>query len=308
MKKLLFLSVILVLGTSLFAGTPHTVMGTVNAGGSAPAAFQFNAFIDTRPGEILTETSTGCGYNGGYYFINVGNFATQWAAGDQIVIQNECLTMEPLDYYGEETGTLTTDPVDNLGEWVLLDCIVPVELTSFQAEMQEEFAAISWITETESDMNCFNIYRDELLIHTEDATNSSQTTNYEFIDMEVENGATYIYDLEAVNLDGTAFTIGSTTLTIVIEPPDEFSNVTALYNNYPNPFKGTTAIKYAVKEGMTASLTIYNAKGQIVDTYTLGQTGVNGAEQVWNADTSGIYFYKLESEGISQVKKMLVLK
>ncbi len=195
-----------------------------------------------------------------------------------------------------------------VGVWGAWEQPVPVTLTAFQATMQGEFAAISWTTESESDMSIFNIYRDDLLIHTEDATNGTETTTYEFIDTEVVDGEEYDYDLEAKEQDGTALIIGSITFTIEIDPDPVYSEITALYNNYPNPFKGTTAIKYAVKEGKTATLTIYNAKGQIVDTYTLDQTNINGAEQIWNAETSGIYFYKLESEGVSQVKKMLVLK
>ena len=68
------------------------------------------------------------------------------------------------------------------------------------------------------------------------ATNSSQTTVYEFIDTDVENGATYVYDLEAVSTDGYAFGIGSTTLTIEIEPEPELPQATILHYNFPNPF------------------------------------------------------------------------
>ena len=71
------------------------------------------------------------------------------------------------------------------------DC--SVELTAYQATMQDEFVAVSWITETEGDMNCFNLYRDDLFIHTVEATNSAQTTVYEFVDTEVVEGETYTW-------------------------------------------------------------------------------------------------------------------
>jgi len=104
-----------------------------------------------------------------------------------------------------------------------------VELTAYQATMQDEFVAISWITEIESDMSYFNIYRNELLIHTEEATNSDQTTEYTFIDEEVVDGETYVYDLEAVCLDGTVFIIGSTTITVEFLPPVTLSHFSAEY-------------------------------------------------------------------------------
>ena len=324
MKKLFLLAFVL-LSLTIVAQNPHVVGGSMLYVGDALIPVEdwyWQAWELEDPGDIIDSNSPSSVY---YYDAPAGGYTmnlqdmVDWFVGHTLHIEYymcpmsgntapEGMHFEQVDYVLTGAGFDPIPPYPSPQYFDEILCITAVELTAFQAVMQEEFAAISWTTATESDMNCFNIYRDELLIHTEDATNSSQTTVYEFIDTEVVDGEEYVYDLEAVNLDGTAFTIGSTTLTIVIPPIDEFSNVTALYNNYPNPFKGSTAIKYAVKEGMTASLTIYNAKGQVVDTYTLGQTGVNGAEQVWNAETSGIYFYKLESEGVSQVKKMLVLK
>ena len=214
-------------------GTSHTVIWEVEG---HPAAFEFTAYIDTRPGEILTETSTGSVYQGGFVMFNVGNFATQWTAGEIVVLENSSI-QEPIDFEGFETGVLTDAGFDNYGLYPLIPCGIPVELTAFQATMQGEFAAISWTTESESDLSCFNLYRDELLIHTEGATNSAETTNYEFIDEYIEDGETYVYDLEAVHLDGTSMMIASTTLTIEIEQEPELPQATALYNNFPNPFK-----------------------------------------------------------------------
>jgi len=232
-------------------------------------------------------------------------FNIEPSAGDNLIVENYC-SLLPMDREGYTNIIMSSGMT--YGTLTLSDCPVPIELSIFQAVMQEEFAAISWITETESNLSVFNIYRNDLLIHTEYATNSSQTTSYEFLDTEVVDGETYIYDLEAVDLDGSAVIIGSTTLTIDIPEPEEISEITVLYDNYPNPFKGSTTIKYVVKEKQTATLTICNSKGQLVDSFGLSETGENGAEIVWNTPASGTYFYKLESEGVSQVKKMLVLK
>lgn len=90
MKKLfvLLLLILIAFSSFLFAGTIHSVSGTVTyeAGGS-PAAITFSAYITTRPDEILTESSAGCGYDNGAYYVQCGNFATAWAGGDTLYIE-----------------------------------------------------------------------------------------------------------------------------------------------------------------------------------------------------------------------------
>ena len=78
----------------------------------------------------------------------------------------------------------------------------------------------------------------------------------------------------------------------------------ALMQNYPNPFNPTTTIKFTVEGQWT--LNVYNVAGQVVETFA----GNGPNEVVWNASglSSGIYFYKLEAEGFSATKKMVLLK
>jgi len=91
-----------------------------------------------------------------------------------------------------------------------------VELTTFQATMQNNFIAIYWVTESYSDLSRFEIYRDDVHLTSieVDEPNSSTQQEFTFIDQEVVNGETYVYDLKAVDLDGTSFTIGSTTILV----------------------------------------------------------------------------------------------
>jgi hypothetical protein len=98
--------------------------------------------------------------------------------------------------------------------------------------------------------------------------------------------------------------------------PDGFK----LYNNYPNPFNPSTKIKFDVrpplspllgKEGTgVVLLRIYDALGREVETLVNEKLSAGTYEVEWNADkyTSGIYFYRLTSEGYSVTKKMILLK
>ena len=94
----------------------------------------------------------------------------------------------------------------------------------------------------------------------------------------------------------------------VISADSEGIVATNLLNeNYPNPFNPTTTINFSVKENETGILTIYNAKGQVVENGTF----FSGAHNyIWNADnfSSAIYFYKLKTDSFSEVKKMMLIK
>ena len=80
--------------------------------------------------------------------------------------------------------------------------------------------------------------------------------------------------------------------------------------NYPNPFNPTTQISYTIPEDGFVSLKIYNTLGQQV-AELVNEFNKEGVHSVsFNAEkfSSGIYFYKIESENNSLVKKMLLLK
>ncbi|MBL7149321.1 MAG: carboxypeptidase regulatory-like domain-containing protein, partial [Candidatus Cloacimonetes bacterium] len=94
---------------------------------------------------------------------------------------------------------------------------------------------------------------------------------------------------------------------------------TELAGNYPNPFNPTTTIKFGLKETCEVSIKVYNIKGSVVSTLVDGQRNAAYHEVVWDGKdnagrtvSSGLYFYKMVSEGNSgrytSTKKMILLK
>ncbi len=107
---------------------------------------------------------------------------------------------------------------------------LPVDLISFNAAyIFPDFIYVTWSTASESNLNYFGIYRNDVLIHQAGATNSSEIVEYLFVDTEIEIGETYVYDLVVVCLDGTSFNIGSTTVSIGY--PVILSSFDAIYEN-----------------------------------------------------------------------------
>jgi hypothetical protein len=83
-----------------------------------------------------------------------------------------------------------------------------------------------------------------------------------------------------------------------------------LEQNYPNPFNPQTTINYTLDKTTNVCLKIYNVSGQEIATLVDGKQGVGVYDVAWqpNGLPSGIYFYKLEADGISETKKMIFQK
>ena len=83
-----------------------------------------------------------------------------------------------------------------------------------------------------------------------------------------------------------------------------------LRQNYPNPFNPTTQIEYSVPKYGYVTLKVYNTLGQEVATLFDGQqkTGNYVATFDGTGLASGVYMYRLESEGVSISKKFVLMK
>jgi hypothetical protein len=90
------------------------------------------------------------------------------------------------------------------------------------------------------------------------------------------------------------------------ETASEFS----LKQNYPNPFNPSTIIEFAMPENGVVSLTVFDASGREVANLISGYRNKGTYSVEFNASgiSSGVYFYKLKTEGFEQTKKMLLVK
>jgi len=100
---------------------------------------------------------------------------------------------------------------------------------------------------------------------------------------------------------------GSTSVEIVDETiPSGFQ----LSQNYPNPFNPSTTIQFSIPEEGFVSLDVFNSLGEKVSTLVTESLNAGTYKYDWNAEelTSGIYFYRLRTEGFVETKKMILLK
>lgn len=88
--------------------------------------------------------------------------------------------------------------------------------------------------------------------------------------------------------------------------PNEFF----LLQNYPNPFNPTANIKYQIAKSGFVKLIIYDVTGREVQTLVNEKQNAGTYEIDFDGSSysSGVYFYKLESENFSETKRMMLLK
>jgi hypothetical protein len=113
----------------------------------------------------------------------------------------------------------------------------------------------------------------------------------------------------STNQLGSYYILTSENLTDVAESkdiPQDYS----LKQNYPNPFNPTTVIEYEIKNPSFVTLNVYNVLGQKVAILVNGEIPAGLHEVNFDAGSlsSGIYFYELNVEGKSLVKKMNLLR
>jgi hypothetical protein len=80
--------------------------------------------------------------------------------------------------------------------------------------------------------------------------------------------------------------------------------------NYPNPFNPATNIKFEIPNAGPIRLSVFDALGREVAKLVDQNMDAGSYKADWNASgyPSGVYFYRLQSSGISITKKMVLAK
>ena len=104
----------------------------------------------------------------------------------------------------------------------------------------------------------------------------------------------------------------------ILEPPEANSGIPEAYQlkqNYPNPFNPRTTIEFAVPQPGQVQVSVYNLMGEktitLLDEFLPAgnfQTTWDGADDRDRPVASGVYFYRLETNGTITTKKMILLK
>ena len=115
----------------------------------------------------------------------------------------------------------------------------------------------------------------------------------------------YVCDPHAPDMAGNINAVASS-----ISQLTELVNSYELAQNFPNPFNPVTNIKFSLPNSSKVVLTIYNSMGKEVETLVNEKLNQGSYLVDWNAVnfSSGVYYYKIQTDGFIQTRKMLLIK
>jgi len=197
-------------------------------------------------------------------------------------------------------------------------------LTVFSAKIKDKTVYINWRVLNPKDISYYEIYRldpkkkdykkisdnriqkDDFFEKTANST-SGFVYMYDFED-EPERDGVYFYKLKGFSGNGT----------LIFEADELKIGITGIKNfkveqNTPNPFNPTTNITYELFDASYVKLKVFDLIGKEIATLVDANQQKGTYTVTFDASkyanlTSGIYFYKLETDKYSEVKKMILTK
>ena len=234
--------------------------------------------------------------------------------------QHAGLTFEQALMDGEQykDDEVTPWPVVDASDFV--DPPLPIQLVSFTGTpLADGHVRLAWATLSEINNYGFNVQRKGTVdssftdlagafVAGHGTTNTPQ--HYEFTDSTVPSGS-WQYRLKQTDLDGTVHYTDPIAVNVLTGVGETAPLAYALLQNYPNPFNPATEVRFSVARTGRVMVDVYNVVGQRVCIL------FNGVAEAGRYHTvrfdgsnlaSGVYFYRMQSDDFSALKKLLLLK
>ena len=206
-------------------------------------------------------------------------------------------------------------PSSNSNDWVAIvkatDFHLPVELTRFDALVNENEVILTWETANELNNAGFEVQRrlesgEFVRIAFVDGMGTTTIPHsYQFIDLSVPEGVNKLqYRLKQVDFDGTSAL--SSVQDVALYAPSHL----VLHRNYPNPFNPVTTFAYELPADGQARVDVYDMQGRHIQTLIDQEQKAGRYEVNFDASNlaSGLYLYRISANGFSQSQVMHVLK
>ncbi|HTR80258.1 MAG TPA: T9SS type A sorting domain-containing protein [Bacteroidota bacterium] len=192
--------------------------------------------------------------------------------------------------------------------------LLPVELASFSAHTENENALLTWATATETNNYGFDIERENLgapllaaswskIGFVPGSGSSAMQHQYSFTDPSLASGH-YAYRLKQIDRNGAFIYSQSVEIQIV---PQGFS----LGQNYPNPFNPSTTVTFSIPTDGRVKLAVYDPLGREVAVLLDGNVKAGSLQQAsfdGSKLSSGVYFARLQFNGLEAMRKMIMMK
>ncbi|MBP7511889.1 MAG: T9SS type A sorting domain-containing protein [Bacteroidia bacterium] len=196
--------------------------------------------------------------------------------------------------------------------YIVGDCanfVLPIELSKFEAQCEDNYIKLSWETLSELNNDKFYIEKSvdgiffETIGQVNGSGNSSTVLKYSFIDYNYKN-ITFYYRLSQQDFDGT-----TTKSKIIKIEGDCFNNIGKEFVLYPNPSKEKLNLSIKLNSTADITLNIYNSVGdQIINIpQNSFPKGLNTLILETESLVPGVYYIHLIKDGIVMYDKFIKL-
>ncbi|MEO8405954.1 MAG: N,N-dimethylformamidase beta subunit family domain-containing protein [Chitinophagaceae bacterium] len=185
--------------------------------------------------------------------------------------------------------------------------ILPVELVDFTAHAENKDVKLVWTTSSEQNNRGFEVQRSnggsdwKPLGFVNGAGTTTIETSYSYFDRDITPGI-YNYRLKQVDIDGRFKFSKVVTVSI--------NTKAVLYQNYPNPFDGTTTIRFDLDQRDKIKLSVFDGQGRLIAVLADGvkPAGTHTVQFDGRGQSSHLYYYKLETESSGAFTKKLIVR
>lgn len=187
--------------------------------------------------------------------------------------------------------------------------VLPVELTSFDAVVDQQHVHLTWRTASETSNAGFEVQRkgeDTFqrigFVEGHGTTNAPQT--YRFTARDVESG-THTFRLKQIDFDGAFEYSPEVEVTIAMEEAFALSAI------HPNPARGEAAFSLTVRQTQPVTVTLYDVLGRRVSTIFEGTIAAGRTRQFDIRNQSladGLYLVRAVGARFSATRRVTLLK
>ncbi len=193
-------------------------------------------------------------------------------------------------------------------------CVRPpsaVLIERFETYPRSGYVELSWNLNADEEILGFDVYRRSSEVQPpRSLTGSSRlpATARQYADRTVEAGKTYRYTVAAVKADGTVVRSAERTV-------ETHARLPVLRQNQPNPFGAATSISFVIPDRSHVTLAVYGANGGLTKVLVDGPVDAGEHVETWdgrdmkgNEVGSGVYFYRLQMDGLAYTRKMILVR
>ncbi|MCH7496051.1 MAG: T9SS type A sorting domain-containing protein, partial [Candidatus Marinimicrobia bacterium] len=216
----------------------------------------------------------------------------------------------------------TADPLvfeDSNIEWgASTDDLAPAAPAGLEGSVSNDEVALGWGLGDPRD-DTFkenNVYRGTTS-NPATMTLLASTSANDYVDATAEIGVNYWYAVTSVDFAGNESGFSNVAAVMITGIGDESSLPTefALRQNYPNPFNPSTTISYSLPTASEVRIVVYNLLGNEIATIVNAQQAAGYHNVEWNGRSdsgqlvsTGVYFYRINADDFTAIRKMILMK